>query len=406
MENDIQTLGDLCRRGAGNYKSRRALEFCRGDRLLETVDFRTLALRSGQMAGLFHSLGIRRGQRVMILAENRPAWAVAVFGLALAGAVSLPLAPPEEGAEPGPPAGGPGDRYRDAGEAAGIAALCVTRRTVGLAAGLDPALPRIYLDSPGAAPGKLSPWTGIRVSIGGRSKTRPLPRSFRPAGEGPGAGDEALRQPDGTGYSHGELVALAGGARPWPRLFPRDRLIPLCSLAEPGALILGILGAALGGASLSCVDTGPGDAGGRRAELLGTIELLRPTVLLGDGDFLEALYAERAASLAEGPLSRNVLTRPLARRLGGRRFIKALGGNIRFYGLVRGGPLSEGAEERLAAVHLPRARIPGDPAALRGEPLAPREPPPRQGPPLRRGPPAHQDPLIRREPRSPRVRQH
>jgi long-chain acyl-CoA synthetase len=319
---------------------------------LETVNFKTLALRSGQMAGLVHSLGIRRGQRVMILAENRPEWPIAVFGLALAGAVSLPLSP--EGVPDSFPV------LQDAGgEAAGVSALCVTRRTVNMAAGLDPALPRIYLDSP--APGKLSPWTSITVSIGGLTKQLPLPRSFRRADK-PEADETALCWPDGTQYSHRELLALAGGDHPWPRLFPRDRLIALCSLAEPGALILGILAAVLGGASLSCVDSGFEEAQPRREELLHAIELLRPTVLLGDGSFLEGVYAERAAPLADGPLSRNFLTGPLARRLGGRRFLKSLGGNIRFYGIVRGPPLSEATEQRLGPIHLPRMRIPGDPA--------------------------------------------
>jgi long-chain acyl-CoA synthetase len=356
MRNDIQTLGDLCLEGAGKYRSRKALEFCRGERLLETVNFRTLALRSGQMAGLVHSLGIRRGQRVMILSENRPEWVIAVFGLALAGAVSLPL----------PPEGGPVDRYRDMGEPGAVSAICVTRRTANLAAEMDPALPRIYLDSPSATPGKLSPWTSIAVSIGGITKQLPLPRSFRRTTDMPEAGETAVRWPGGTQYSHRELLALAGGGHPWPRLFPRDRLIALCSLAEPGALILGILAAVLGGASLSCVDTEDGDPGQggtavRGAELLRTVELLRPTVLLGDGGFLESVYADRAAPLAEGLLSRNFLTGPLARRLGGRRFIKSLGGNIRFYGIACGPPLSETTERRLGPIHLPRMRIPGDP---------------------------------------------
>jgi long-chain acyl-CoA synthetase len=370
MGNTIETLGDLCLEGARAYKNRKALELCRGDRLLETVNFRTLALRAGQMAGLFHSLGIRRGQRVMILAENRPEWPAAVFGLALAGAVSLPL-PPEP--PPGPASGGAGGdwaRYcRDIGEGAGIAALCITRRAATMAAGMDPGLPRIYLDS--AAPGKPPSWAGITAAIRGREKQLPLPRIPWRNADRLGAGEEAVRWPDGTQSSHRELLALAGENRPWPRLFPRDRLISLCSLAEKGAFILAILAAVRGGASLSCVETSLGAP--RRAELLQALELLRPTVLVGDGNFLEELYAEKAAPLAEGPLSRNFLTRPLARRLGGRGFIKSLGGNIRFYGIARGPSPDGKAGRRPGLAHLPWARVPGDPPLPQDGSATPRQ---------------------------------
>ncbi|MDR2376003.1 MAG: long-chain fatty acid--CoA ligase [Treponema sp.] len=334
----VQTLGDLCLEGARVYKSRKALELCRGDRLLETVSFRTLALRARQLACLFRSLGIERGGRIMILAENLPEWPVAIFGAALAGAVSLPLSPAAA------------DYLRIGKE---VSALCVTERTAELAALLDSALPRIYLDSPAA--GKQAAWNSILVSIGGIQKRLPL--SLRPDlpalsedGGDPGAGDPAIVWPGGAQSSHRELLRLIT-TPPYPRLFPRDRLLPLCSLAEPGALVLAVLAAARGGASLSCVEGARGEAD--TTELLGAAELLHPTVLAGGGDVLETLLNRNIQ--VEKFLFRNPLSRPLAISLAGRRIIKSLGGNIRYYGIAGGKPLNGNIERNLMSIHLPGA---------------------------------------------------
>jgi long-chain acyl-CoA synthetase len=279
----------------------------------------------------------------MLLGENLPAWPAAAFGAALAGAVSLPVSPNMPGAE-----------IREIGEKAGAAAIFVTRRTAGLATGLDPMLPRVYLDSP--APGGLASWTSVTVSMGGIAKQIPLPRTILPRqnsgapGNGALPDEEAMRWPDGTAYSHGELLSLAAGSL---RLFPRDRIISLCPLAEKGAVILGILAAALGGASISCVETESATEQLKTTALLRFVELLRPTVVIGDEKFLNAAYREKAALVANGPLSRFILTRPLARLLANRRFIKTLGGNIRYYGMGDGPDLPLETAQFLRKIHVP-----------------------------------------------------
>jgi hypothetical protein len=358
MRIDAATLGELCLAGAGKYKSRKALELCRGDRLLQTVSFRTLALRSRQLAGLFHSLGLNRGGRIMLLAENCPEWPAAAFGAALAGAVLLPV-------DPRPPAeGSAGGYFRSLGERAAVQALCVTQGTAGLAAALDPALPRIYLDSLLPAGGRGRYWTAVEVSAGDVSKRLPLPRPGEtPAAALPEAGGTAVIWPDGTESTHRELLSLAFGNPTWPRIFPRDRIVPVSSLADRGTLILGVLAAVLGGASLSFT-LPPAEAAAdppgttpRTAALLHSLEILRPTVLIGDQALLEALYRREAAPITEGPWSRNAVTRPLARILGGRRLMKALGGNVRFFGLAAGPGPEEAEGKILNRIHLPWGRI-------------------------------------------------
>ncbi|MDR0731122.1 MAG: AMP-binding protein [Treponema sp.] len=341
----VQTLGDLCLEGARIYKSRKALELCRGDRLLETVSFRTLALRARQLACLFRSLGVERGGRIMILAENRPEWPIALFGAALAGAASLPLSP----------AAGESCRGNCRGIEKGVSALCVTERTAELAAALDSALPRIYLDSPAAE--KQAAWTSILVSIGGIQRrlplsSRPDPPALSQDGGDPGAALPAIVWPDGGQSSHRELLSLIA-APPYPRLFPRDRLLPLCSLAEQGALVLAVLAAVRGGASLSCVEGTRGEAD--ITELLGAAAVLHPTVLAGGGEVLETLLGRNIR--AENFFFRNPLTRPLAMSLAGRKIIKSLGGNLRYYGVTGGEALNGNTEENLRRIRLPGAAL-------------------------------------------------
>jgi long-chain acyl-CoA synthetase len=350
MRKDIETLGELCLAAAQRYKSRKALELCRGDRLLETLSYRTLARRSLQLAGLFRSLGLGRGVRIMILAENRPEWPLAALGAALAGLIFLPV-------DPRPPAGFPvedppaGTCFRDLGERAAVKALCITGGTGKPAAGLKAGLPRIYLDRFSGDRG------GIRVSLGGIEKWLPLTESPGPepwgfAGTGgPGPDDPVVLWPDGTENSHGELLSLAAGGI---SLFPRDRVLPLSSLAEKGTLVLGILAALRGGASLSFVE---GGRAADTAELRRTLELLRPSVLIGEAAILEALYRDEAEDRRSGFPARNVLARALTQYRGGRALVKALGENVRFFGLAgkaEPGPELEGA---LSRVYLPRAML-------------------------------------------------
>ncbi|MDR0400485.1 MAG: hypothetical protein LBH51_06025 [Treponema sp.] len=85
------------------------------------------------------------------------------------------------------------------------------------------------------------------------------------------------------------------------------------------------------------------------------LELLRPTILIGDGAFLESLYRRESAPAPAGFWPR--IPRPLVQYLKGRRLIRALGGNVRFYGFTAGPEPGAETEEALGRVHLPRARI-------------------------------------------------
>src|SRR5207244_3295074 len=57
------------------------------------LSFRQLAVSFRRAAGLFHTLGIRRGHRVLVTLPRLPQWWIAMLGLTKLGAVPIPGTP-------------------------------------------------------------------------------------------------------------------------------------------------------------------------------------------------------------------------------------------------------------------------------------------------------------------------
>ncbi len=75
-------LGLLAREQAARYGARPAVIG-----IGETIDYATLADRAARIASFFAARGIRRGDRIGLLMNNRPEWVATFFGAAMAGAV-------------------------------------------------------------------------------------------------------------------------------------------------------------------------------------------------------------------------------------------------------------------------------------------------------------------------------
>jgi acyl-CoA synthetase (AMP-forming)/AMP-acid ligase II len=64
-----------------------------GDKEPDVLSYRELLERSARAAGHFTSLGLERGDRVIIMLPTGEAWLVAFFGALLAGGVAVPVGP-------------------------------------------------------------------------------------------------------------------------------------------------------------------------------------------------------------------------------------------------------------------------------------------------------------------------
>jgi long-subunit acyl-CoA synthetase (AMP-forming) len=84
-----QMLSELSQRASRKFKNRTAFEIYHDECTYNRVTYREFGKMTRQLASLLVSLGVKPADRVMIIAENRPEWAIAYFGIAQAGAVSV-----------------------------------------------------------------------------------------------------------------------------------------------------------------------------------------------------------------------------------------------------------------------------------------------------------------------------
>jgi long-chain acyl-CoA synthetase len=275
---------------------------------------------------------------VIILSENCSEWPLAYFGIALAGAVSVPLL---TGFSP--------DQVRSISGHAGASAIILSRAmVVKIEEPLE--IPLIFLDN-------ITDY--ITVSIEGHEKRIPLPAQEN--------GQFPRREPDdlatiiytsGTlGNSKGvmlsgtNLISCALSSEPFAKIHPRDRLLSVLPLAHSYECTLGLLIPVISGASITYLDRPPSPS-----ILLPVAKALRPTIMFTVPIFIEKIYRNTIApALLKSRLYHCPLTRPLVIRLAGRKLAMALGGSIRFFG-IGGAPLSEEVESFLR-----RARFPHSP---------------------------------------------
>ena len=337
------TLSGLCLRSAEKYTNRPALGMFKEGAMRGAVNYRLLGIRSRQIGSLLGQLGIQAGDRVLLLSENRPEWPLAYFGIALAGAVSVPAL-----------TGFSSRQIQNICEHAGVSAVCLSR---AMAAKIEnSAVPLIFIDSitdGGAADGAEA---GITVSFNGTEKDLPL----RTAAAFPRRNVDdiasiiytsgTLGNSKGVMLSHKNLVSCAMASLSLVKIFPRDRLLSVIPLAHAYECTLGLLAAVMSGASITYLDKPPSPS-----VLLPAAQALRPTAMVTVPLFIEKIYRNTIApKLTQSVLYRFPFTRPLAFRLAGRRLISALGGSIRFFG-IGGAPLSAEVEDFLRKAGFPYA---------------------------------------------------
>ncbi|MDR2759488.1 MAG: AMP-binding protein, partial [Spirochaetaceae bacterium] len=357
------TVAELGLRAAEKYRRRKAFEIYGDGHLYTVVSFEEFGLRIRQFAALLYSLGLKPGDRAMILSENRPEWAMAYFGTALAGVAAVPVLTEF-----------PAEHLAAIAAHAEVSALWTSGKFAEKlgAAGFDPDIPVIYLDTlrgeEGAGEAKKTGapvFVGgnIRVSIRGTVKDLALrkmdPRNLR-APVFPESGEDDLASiiytSGTTGNSKGVMLSNRSltftvlAARSLLKIFPRDRLFSIIPLAHTYECTLGLLMAVFSGASTTYLDKAPSPA-----VLLPAIQALRPTAMHTVPLIIEKIYRGRLLpALKANPLYRFPLTRPLALRLAGQKLLSFFGGAVRFFG-IGGAALSEDTEQFLRQAQFPYA---------------------------------------------------
>ncbi|QQO08935.1 AMP-binding protein [Breznakiella homolactica] len=334
-----RTLPELALRAAAEFGQKQAFDFYGDQGLYNPISYGEFGRRTRQFARLLQDMGVQPGGRVMLFSENRPGWVIAYFGIALAGAVSVPVLTdfiPEH--------------IKTISEHAEVSLIFATERTLHKIseAGIDSAIPVVRLD-------KITGDT-ITVLQNGSEQVQ----SLSEAGEFPSVKEEDLASilytsgttgsSKGVMLSHRNIVFDAQATRSIIKVFPRDRFLSIIPLAHTYECTIGMVVALLNGACTTYMDKPPSPA-----ILVPAMQTLRPTFMLTVPLIIEKIYRSRIKPTLEAHiLYKFPLTRRLAIRSAGRKLLATFGGAIRFFG-IGGAALAPDVETFLKKAKFPYA---------------------------------------------------
>jgi long-chain acyl-CoA synthetase len=331
-----KTLSSLCLASSQKYKDRPAFAMISEGKISRQVTYAQMGLRARQIGNLLNRLSVKKGEKVLLFSENCPEWPLAYFGIAFAGAVSVPLL-----------VGFCAEQIQNIVNHSQISAICLSRAAGEKLKLSSPALPLVFIDSI---------WGDeISVSVNGEQRRMTLHST---AGEAlHQRGDElaAIVYTSGTqGNSKGvmltgaNLISSAVSSLDLVKIYRRDRLLSVLPLAHTYECSLGLIAPLLCGASVTYLEKPPSPS-----VLLEAAAILRPTAMVTVPLLIEKIYRSIIApNMRSSRLYKFPVTRSLAALLAGKKLVSALGGRIRFFG-IGGAPLSPDVEKFLHSAGFP-----------------------------------------------------
>jgi long-chain acyl-CoA synthetase len=333
-----RTLTDLVQKSAEKFGKKTAFSLFSEGTLTNITSYEEFGKRSLGIASILERLGLQKGDRVMLLAENRPEWPIAYFGISLAGTIIVPILTDFIAEHVGTVA-----------KHAEIAAICGTEKTIAKikAAGISDEIPLLHIDEMDTQ--------GIMVTIKGQK----VKMEYKPVTPYRAQEDETATiiytsgttgSSKGVMLSHRNLVFEAQACRSIIKIYPRDRFLSVLPLAHTYECTIGMIIAVLNGASTTYLGKAP-----TPAILMPALELVRPTIMLTVPLIIEKTYRSKIKpSLEAHPLYKLPLTRSLAIKVAGNKLMGSFGGAIRFFG-IGGAALAPDVEEFLKKAGFPYA---------------------------------------------------
>jgi len=342
----VTTLADLCLLTSEKYGKHTAFAMLEDGVITRRVSYEQMGSRSRQISSLLKQLGIVKGDRVILFADNSPEWGMSYFGIALANAVSVPLL-----------TGFSTEQIQNIVKHSDASAICLTNITAERLTNIEEGweyskIPLIYIDTI-----KVDKDMEITVSVNGNKQQMTVPLENSDINAYNPEDLATLIYTSGTsGNSKGvmlssrNLISSALSSLDFVNVTTKDRVLSVLPLAHSYECSLGFLATVYGGSTITYIDRPPSPS-----VLLPAVKLVRPTIMLSVPLLIEKIYNNGVApKLAANKLYKFPLTRPLAIRVAGRKMIKALGGKIRFFG-IGGAPLSKAVEDFLHRAGFPYA---------------------------------------------------
>ena len=343
---EIKTIAGLCLAASEKYRSRPALAMLKDGKICRQLTYTDLGIKSRQIGQFLRDLGILRGSRVLLISENCPEWSLFYFGIALAGAVSVPLL---SGFSP--------SQIKSIVSHAGVSAIVLSRSMAQKFCLKENSeyqeIPFIYID------GLIESLKNITVSINGMERELPL-KPINDCGpfyeSKPGELASIIYTSGTQGNSKGvmlsaeNIISCVLSSVFYTKLYPKDRVLSVLPLAHAYECSIGFLYPIYSGASITYLDKAPSPS-----VLLPALKLLRPTAMITVPLLMEKIYHNSIApKLKKSPLYKFKPGRFLAVHAAGRKLYSAMGGKLRFFG-IGGAALSAEVEEFLCRIKFPYA---------------------------------------------------
>jgi long-chain acyl-CoA synthetase len=323
------SLVEMVEKSGRLYANRPALSMVGGMRL----SYAELDGKSTEVARMLASRGIRKGDRVAILAENSPHWGAAYFGILKAGATVVPILVDFSA-----------EQIRNILLHSGAVAVFCSDRLFAKISGTGLSIAAFDML-------RFEPRTGSP-----EIRAVSHPSDFTVAR--PGDDDVAMiiYTSGTTGHSkgvmltHRNILSNALACRSIIILWRMDRLLSILPLAHAYEFTIGFVIPLLSGSHIHYLDKPPSSS-----VLLPALKAVRPTIMLSVPLVIEKVYrASVKPALEKIGLYSRPWARPLLIRFAGIKLMKTFGGRMRFFG-IGGAPLSQDVEEFLLAARFPYA---------------------------------------------------
>ncbi len=314
------TIPEILEKSSKRYASRTALSMVGG----EPIPYYELEARTRRIAALLGLLGVKKGDKVALLSENRPEWGLSYFGIARTGAIAVPIMTdfmPEQ--------------ISTILEHSESKVLIVSKR---FAAKVPAECDKRILVS-------LEDFALLTAGSVDQTELDRAAESFAPP---PIDGDElasilytsgTMGKPKGVMLTHRNLVYNAWSATPFVLLRRTDRLLSVLPLAHVYEFTIGFLIPVMHGSAIYYLDRPPS-----ATALLPALAAIRPTIMLSVPLIIEKIYRSSVKpALDKISIYKYAAFRPALDWVAGLKLKKTFGGKIRFFG-IGGAPVAADVE--------------------------------------------------------------
>jgi long-chain acyl-CoA synthetase len=298
----------------------------------EEIKYRELEPRTRRIAATLGLLGVRKGDRVAILSENRPEWGLSYFGISRSGAVAVPIMVdflPEQ--------------ISAILEHSESKVLVVSKRLASKVAEEGDRRILLCIDdcsvlaAPGGAEAAAALIAPDAVERAAGFFAEPDIQADELASILYTSG--TMGKPKGVMLTHRNFVFDAEAARRFVLLRRTDRLLSVLPLAHSYEFTIGFIIPMLQGSAVYYLDRPPS-----ATALLPALAAVRPTIMLTVPLIIEKIYRSSIKPKLEGmAVYKLPFLRPALEWVAGLKLKKTFGGKIRFFG-IGGAPLAADVE--------------------------------------------------------------